>query len=259
MTSESGAALARMAEAREGAHGAGQDPEKRRQILSGAREVFLDRGFDAASMGDIARAAGVSKGTLYVYFQNKEDLFAALVASECTETAERLFVFDAAAPDVETALTQLGHSFIAAVVRPGHIATLRTVIAIAGKFPEIGRQFFEAGPCAGIQRLSKFLAAKVEQGVLDIEDVEQAASQFLGLCKDGVTAPILIGSNEPPDPAHAAKVVNGAVRVFMAAYGAKGRGCPCCGTTAGIEASASEKLAAPVSAPDLAEPDLRQR
>ncbi|MFG1359702.1 TetR/AcrR family transcriptional regulator [Xanthobacter pseudotagetidis] len=209
------------------------------QILAGAREVFLERGFDAASMGDIARAAGVSKGTLYVYFQNKEDLFAALVASECTETAERLFVLDASAPDVQTALTELGHSFIAAMVRPGHIATLRTVIAIAGKFPEIGRRFFEAGPCAGIQRLSQFLAAKVEQGVLDIEDVEQAASQFLGLCKDGVTAPILIGSNEPPDPAHAAKVVNGAVRVFMAAYGAKGPAASCGGNEA---------------APDLATP-----
>ena len=215
------AAAERHPEARDGAHGAGQDPEKRNQIMAGARQVFLEHGFDAASMGDIARAAGVSKGTLYVYFQNKEDLFAALVTSECSETAERLFVLDADAPDVQTALTELGHSFIAAMVRPGHIATLRTVIAIAGKFPEIGRRFFEAGPCAGIARLSKFLAAKVEQGVLEIEDVEQAASQFLGLCKDGVTGPILIGSNEPPDPAHAAKVVNGAVRVFLAAYGAK--------------------------------------
>ena len=211
-------------EAREAGHGAGQDPEKRRQILAGARQVFFDRGFDGASMGDIARAAGVSKGTLYVYFQNKEDLFAGLVSCECSETAERLFVLDADAPDVETALKELGHSFIAAMVRPTHIATLRTVIAIAGKFPEIGRRFFDAGPCAGIQRLSAFLAAKVQQGVLEIEDVEQAASQFLVLCKDGVTAPILIGSNEPPDPAHAAKVVNGAVRLFMAAYGAKGRG-----------------------------------
>lgn len=212
-----------LVEAREACHGAGQDPEKRLQILAGARAVFFERGFDGASMGDIARAAGVSKGTLYVYFQNKEDLFAALVSCECSETAERLFVLDANAPDVETALTELGHSFIAAIVRPSNIATLRTVIAIAGKFPEIGRRFFEAGPCAGIKRLSAYLAAKVAQGVLEIDDIEQAASQFLVLCKDGVTTPILIGSTEPPDPAHTDKVVKGAVRVFMAAYGAKAR------------------------------------
>ncbi len=58
--------------------GAGQDPAKRRQILEGAQDVFLRMGFDAASMNDITREAGVSKGTIYVYFNSKEDLFVAL-------------------------------------------------------------------------------------------------------------------------------------------------------------------------------------
>ena len=60
----------------------GQDPKKRRQILEGARKVFHDKGFDGASMNDIARVAGVSKGTLYVYFGNKERLFLDLIAEE---------------------------------------------------------------------------------------------------------------------------------------------------------------------------------
>ncbi len=198
--------------------GAGQDPEKRKQILTGARQVFLERGFDAASMGDIARAAGVSKGTLYVYFQDKEDLFAALVTSECSETAELLFVLDANEADIEKVLTKLGTSFIAAMVRPEHIATLRTVIAIGSRFPEIGMRFFEAGPCLGVRRLADYLKVKVEQGVLDIEDVELAASQFLSLCKDGVTLPILLGSEADVDSVHANKIVRGAVRTFMRAY-----------------------------------------
>ena len=62
---------------------------KRRQILEGARRVFLGRGFDAASMGEIAREARVSKGTLYVYFDSKEALFAALIEESKRETAER--------------------------------------------------------------------------------------------------------------------------------------------------------------------------
>lgn len=208
---------------RDGACGAGQDPEKRGQILAGAREVFFDRGFDAASMGDIARVAGVSKGTLYVYFQNKEDLFAALVAAECEETAERMFVLDADEADVERVLTRLGHSFIHAVLRPSSIALLRTVIAISGKFPEIGRRFFEAGPCEGVTRLSTYLAGKVRQGVLEIDDVEEAASQFLTLCKDGVTIPALVGVPRGPDPEATEKAVRGAVRVFMRAYGVRPR------------------------------------
>ena len=55
------------------------DSAKRRQILDGARQVFLTQGFDAASMMDIAKAAGVSKGTLYVYFKDKDDLFDGMV------------------------------------------------------------------------------------------------------------------------------------------------------------------------------------
>ena len=58
------------------------DSSKVRQILDGARDVFLRLGFDGASMGDVARAAGVSKGTLYVYFENKSELFSALIADE---------------------------------------------------------------------------------------------------------------------------------------------------------------------------------
>ena len=71
-----------------------EDSAKRRQILAGARGVFLAQGFDAASMNDIARAAGVSKGTLYVYFDNKEQLFEAIVEEECDAQAEGIFNLD---------------------------------------------------------------------------------------------------------------------------------------------------------------------
>ena len=59
-----------------------EDNSKRRQILDGARKVFMDLGFDGASMGGIARSAGVSKGTLYVYFADKCRLFEAIVEDE---------------------------------------------------------------------------------------------------------------------------------------------------------------------------------
>lgn len=209
----------RVNEAREATPGAGHDPEKHQQILAGAREVFLERGFDAASMGDIARVAGVSKGTLYVYFEDKADLFASLVICECGETAERMFELDAGEPDIEAALVKLGVSFVEAMVRPGHMATLRMVIAVSGKFPSIGRRFLDAGPVAGTRRLADFLQAKVEQGVLDIDDVESAASQLLMLCKDEIMMPILLAAEDPPDAAHIERVVRRAVAFFLRGYG----------------------------------------
>src|SRR5579864_7549000 len=63
---------------------------KRRQIMDGARQVFLSAGFDGASMNDIARAAGVSKGTLYAYFDSKDELFKAIIRGEYAQAAERV-------------------------------------------------------------------------------------------------------------------------------------------------------------------------
>src|SRR3982074_3758622 len=88
-----------------------EDSAKRRQILDGARTVFLAQGFDAASMGEIARAAGVSKGTLYVYFENKEELFEAIVGGECRAQAEHIFDFDPDNHDVGAVLTRLGIAY----------------------------------------------------------------------------------------------------------------------------------------------------
>ena len=69
---------------------AGEDPVKRAQILDGAMRIFMRLGFDASSMNDITREAGVSKGTLYVYFKNKEDLFAAIIQRKKSLAFEKL-------------------------------------------------------------------------------------------------------------------------------------------------------------------------
>src|SRR5215467_14104370 len=83
------------------------DNAKRRQIIEGARRMFLAQGFDAASMGSIAREAGVSKGTLYVYFKSKEDLFEAIVEEQCRAEAEQIFTLDRQAP-VASELQRVG-------------------------------------------------------------------------------------------------------------------------------------------------------
>src|SRR5437868_15338725 len=94
-----------------------EDSSKRRQILDGARKLFLDLGFDAASMGEIARAAGVSKGTLYVYFADKNRLFEAIVEEESLEQGKVAFNFDPAR-DVETTLREFGRAYIQMLCRP---------------------------------------------------------------------------------------------------------------------------------------------
>jgi len=134
-----------------------EESAKRRQIMEGAREVFLAQGFDAASMGEIARKAGVSKGTLYVYFDSKERLFEAIAHEECGAQAETVFSLDPADHDVEAVLTRLGRSFVKFLCRPGAMSPLRTVIAISDRMPEIGKEFYETGSAEGVTKLCHYL------------------------------------------------------------------------------------------------------
>ncbi len=195
-----------------------QDNAKRRQIMDGARAVFLAHGFDAASMGEIARRAGVSKGTLYVYFDSKEALFEAIVEEQCGSQAEQVFALDPADHDVEAVLTRLGRAYVRFLCRPGGQSPLRTVISISERMPAVGKQFYEAGPATGIARLGRYLEAQVAAGVLAIADVEVAAAQFLDSCQSTLFKPLLFNFAGPPSEERINHVVGIAVGTFLAAY-----------------------------------------
>jgi AcrR family transcriptional regulator len=195
-----------------------EDSAKRRQIVEGARQVFMAQGFDAASMNEVARVAGVSKGTLYVYFQNKEELFEAIVGQECREQGERIFALDADDHDVEGVLTRLGLAFVEFICRPTRAPKLRTVIAISERMPELGRQFYETGPAFGLAQLTAYLKAQVGAGVLTIDDCEVTAAQFMDSCSATLFKPILFNCGSTPTPEQIAHVVKIAVRTFMKAY-----------------------------------------
>ncbi len=191
---------------------------KRCQIIEGARAVFLAQGFDAASMNDIARAAGVSKGTLYVYFENKEELFEAIVEEECDAQAEGIFDLDPNDHEVGAVLTRLGIAYVKFLCRPEKASVIRTVIAIADRMPEVGRRFYESGPECGIVRLADYLAAQVEAGVLAVEDCKIAAAQFMESTHAMLFKPIVFNFAPAPTQEQVERSVGIAVKVFLAAY-----------------------------------------
>jgi AcrR family transcriptional regulator len=195
-----------------------EDSAKRRQIMDGARKVFLAQGFDAASMGEVARKAGVSKGTLYVYFDSKEQLFEAIAHEACAAEAEAVFTLDLADRDVEAVLTRLGQGFVKFLCQPDSMPPLRTVMSISERMPEIGRKFYESGPACGIERLRLYLATQVDAGLLEIEDCEVAAAQFLDSCLATILRPLLFNASGAPSEERIGHVVGIAVRTFLAAY-----------------------------------------
>src|SRR5688572_28738488 len=150
-----------------------EDSSKRRQIVDGARKVFLDLGFDGASMGEIARAAGVSKGTLYVYFADKSQLFGAVVEREAIEQGQIKFDLKPGR-DAETTLRQFGQAYIEILCRPQGGSAIRTVMAIAERMPDVGRQYYDHVIDRTTRELAAWLDSEVEARRLSIDDTALA-------------------------------------------------------------------------------------
>jgi len=197
-----------------------EDSSKRRQILGGARKVFMNLGFDGASMGEIARSAGVSKGTLYVYFADKNRLFEAIVEEETLEQGKTAFNFDPAR-DVTTTLMDFGQAYIQMLCRPGGGSATRTVMAIAERMPEVGRRFYNNVVALTIARLAAYLDAHVTAGDLEIGDCQLAATQFMQMCQASLFMPFIFQAAPAPSAQRIAQVVESATRIFLAGYQAK--------------------------------------
>ncbi|GLR86133.1 TetR/AcrR family transcriptional regulator [Bradyrhizobium iriomotense] len=197
-----------------------EDSSKRRQILDGARKVFMDLGFDGASMGEIARAATVSKGTLYVYFADKCALFEAILEEEALQHGQVVFNFDPAR-DAETTLKEFGQAYIHLLCRPGGGSAIRTVMAIAERMPDVGRRYYGRVLDKTINRLADYLKAHVASGDLAIDDCDLAASQFMELCKASLFLPFVFQAAPAPSEERMTAVVDSATRMFLAAYRGK--------------------------------------
>ena len=199
---------------------AGTDPQKRRQILDGAGRVFSTLGFDASSMSDVAREAEVSKATLYVYFQNKEQLFASICAERRDRNiGELMALLDTSRP-LETVIAEFGYEAMRRLSQPFVVAAHRIVIGVAERMPEIGREFYDAGPIRMGRAVAAFLDHHVAAGRLEIEDTSLAAMQLFELAQATIFRPRLYAVvQEPATEEEIRKVVDSAVAMFLARYG----------------------------------------
>lgn len=194
------------------------DGAKLRQIFAGARGIFLRDGYDGASMNDIARAAGVSKGTLYAYFDGKARLFEALVRSDRQRLAEQICRFDQDYADVADVLRRFGHQLLSTMLQPEQVAFMRMVIGIVGKLPGTGQAVNDAGPQYAADRLAVWLAAQTQSGALDVADPPLAAHQFIELCKAGVFTRCILGAGPLLGRDEVGRNVEAALDVFLHYY-----------------------------------------
>lgn len=194
-------------------------PEKQEQILRGAACVFGLDGYEGASMSRIAQRAGVSKGTLYNYFDGKAELFAAWVSQECERTLGYVFDVDDAAGDPAVVLKGIGLRMLQMMMSSTGLTIYRMAVAEAQKFPEVARTFHDAGPARAIACLAGWLDRQTRDGHLHVCDPAFAAEQFFALCQTRLG--MLRRFEMLPDPSETAMhhVVDAAVTMFLDTYG----------------------------------------
>ncbi len=206
-------------------HNANKAPPKKGrkldQVLAGARQVFLADGFDGASVDDIARAAGVSKATLYAYFPDKRLLFMEVARCECDRQAEHALAHIEMDAPIRDVLLQAAQHMIAFFLTDFAQKTFRICVAESNRFPELGREFYESGPMQARARLSTGFREATAKGELAIEDVNLAADQFAELCKADLFARTIFGVSRSYSQAETDRIATGAVDMFLARYGTK--------------------------------------
>ena len=196
---------------------------KRQAIIEAATRLFMAQGYGPVSMDAIARAANVSKATLYAHFASKDRLFATIVGGRCTQVAFDNAPFPDDGVDMRQVLTGIGRRLLGFLLAPETQAILRMAIVESARFPELGTAFLDSGPKMFITRLAAWIAAEHDAGRLDAPDPVVAADQFGALLRPLMFLRAMLAVAPAPDEAEIMATVDAAVGTFLRAYGPRPR------------------------------------
>ena len=132
------------------------------ELSSAALELFVERGFAATRLDDVAKRAGVSKGTLYLYFDSKDDLFKAVIregiVSRIVEFEERMRAYRGSSADLMRLLVQTWWQKIGATKLAG---ITKLMMSEAGNFPELAKFYHDEVIVRGMA----LFAAAIQRGI----------------------------------------------------------------------------------------------
>jgi TetR/AcrR family transcriptional repressor of mexJK operon len=160
----------------------GEAGQRRALVLDRALEVFLDRGYEGATVELIAAATGASKRTLYAHYEDKTGLFKAAVEraiQRYTAEAEKLAVIES--DDLEETLVALGRMRLAHVISPVGMRLQRILNAESYRFPEIYKWAGERASRPMNALLSDLLRRHAALGEIEVGKPERAATVFLSM------------------------------------------------------------------------------
>jgi AcrR family transcriptional regulator len=148
--------------------------ERREAIIEAALEEFVARGFAATRLDDVARRAGVAKGTIYLHFEDKEALFQELVRTALVPLIGRLAAPPSAGGSVRAALESFAQTFAQEVVATRRGDIVRLIIAEGARFPAIADFYYREVVARGMAAMR----ALIELGIARGEIHQHALTKF---------------------------------------------------------------------------------
>jgi AcrR family transcriptional regulator len=150
-----------------------------REILDAARTGFVEKGFAAAKLDDVAVAAGISKGLLYRYFDNKAELFKEVIRQTLVTTIRDVGDRARASGDAVAALDLFLEQMIVIANDARRSAIPKLIISESGSFPELAMFYLEEVIGPGLQQLAGLVARGVESGEFRKVDPEFTAKSII--------------------------------------------------------------------------------
>lgn len=188
----------------------------REKIVAASLKLFVEQGFGAAKLQDIARGAGVSTATLFKHFPKKDDMLAAAIDTLATlEDDASLPPAPRFTPD---ALKSVGQQYARRLDNPMMLGLIRLGVIETARDPGIGPIISDAWRKPFIKRLEILLEQGVTDSILRIPDRAVAIRQFLGLITDALLWPRLLATGGSALPGFRDAVVDEAVRTFLSRY-----------------------------------------
>ncbi|GAB2657380.1 TetR/AcrR family transcriptional regulator [Nocardia goodfellowii] len=190
--------------------------DNRAAILDAAAELFLELGYDRTSLARVAECADVSKATLFKQFPTKAELFEAtvLAAGDSPDTEP----LEPPSGDFHAGLVSLGTAYAELLSRPRIADLMRAVIAESARFPELRNRTFDFGTMPVLAALRRFFQAANAAGTANVNDLDVAAAQFLGMIATVVFWPRLVHGNWSLTSEETRHTVDEAARTIVARY-----------------------------------------
>ena len=154
---------------------------KRKELLRYATEMFLELGYEKASMNVLVKRSGCSKSTLYKHFRSRQALFIAVIDEKLRDHLAPIENLDLTTLSVEEGLKLIGRTGLKVITSKDHINLCRNIYAEAGRIPYVGKTYYEHGPRRGMAGVAKYLSTMVENGRIKCPDPAMAAEYFWGM------------------------------------------------------------------------------